>query len=130
MSAVGIVIYSGSVFIIFQCIFVYIPLVYPQYAASLFAGNDFSRSAVAFAFILFSRRMFLNLGVDRGVTLLAGLSVLGIVSPFRSTFLLTISSLEPPSDMLTYTSDRHACSLFLRCESALPIPFCSNLVII
>jgi DHA1 family multidrug resistance protein-like MFS transporter len=80
VGVVGILLYGAGVFIIFQCIFVYIPLVYPRYAASLFAGNDFSRSAFAFGFILFSRFMFIDLGVDKGVTLLAGLSVLGIVS--------------------------------------------------
>lgn len=80
VGVVGILLYGAGVFIIFQCIFVYIPLAYPRYAASLFAANDFSRSALAFAFILFSRYMFINLGVDKGVTLLAGLSVLGIVS--------------------------------------------------
>ena len=52
---------------------------YPQYAASLFAGNDFCRSLFAFGAILFSRSMFINLGVDKGVTLLAGLSVMGII---------------------------------------------------
>ncbi|KAJ5933711.1 hypothetical protein N7454_006040 [Penicillium verhagenii] len=79
VSAIGVMIYASAVFIIFQCIFVYIPLAYPRYAASLFAGNDFSRSGLAFAFILFSRSMFINLGVGKGVTLLAGLSVLGII---------------------------------------------------
>lgn len=39
--------YVGPVFVIFQCIFVYIPLSYPRYAAFLFAGNDFTRSAFA-----------------------------------------------------------------------------------
>jgi DHA1 family multidrug resistance protein-like MFS transporter len=76
---IGILLYAAAVFIIFQCIFVYIPLVYPRYAASLFAGNDFSRSAFAFAFILFSRFIFVNLGIGKGVTVLAGLSVLGIL---------------------------------------------------
>lgn len=80
MGITGILLYAAAVFIIFQCIFVYIPLVYPRYAASLFAGNDFSRSAFAFAFILFSRFIFVNLGIGKGVTVLAGLSVLGIVS--------------------------------------------------
>ena len=80
MGIIGILLYAAAVFIIFQCIFVYIPLVYPRYAASLFAGNDFSRSAFAFAFILFSRFIFVNLGIGKGVTVLAGLSVLGIVS--------------------------------------------------
>jgi DHA1 family multidrug resistance protein-like MFS transporter len=32
-----------------QCIFVYLPFVYPQYSASLFAGNDAARSFLAFA---------------------------------------------------------------------------------
>lgn len=86
VSIIGIVIYAGSAFIVFQCIFVYIPLSYPQYAASLFAGNDFSRSAFAFGAILFSRPMYINLGVDKGITLLAGLSVLGVVSALSSLF--------------------------------------------
>jgi DHA1 family multidrug resistance protein-like MFS transporter len=55
---------------------------YPQYAASLFAGNDFCRSLFAFGTILFSRPMYLNLGIGRGVSLLGGLSVMGIVSLF------------------------------------------------
>ena len=63
-----------------QCIFIYIPMSYPQYAASLFASNDFCRSAFAFGAILFSRPMFLKLGIARGISLLGGLSVLGIVS--------------------------------------------------
>ncbi|OQE83432.1 hypothetical protein PENNAL_c0032G04771 [Penicillium nalgiovense] len=80
VSALGIVLYAGSVFVVLQCVLVYLSLAYPKYEASLFAGNDLSRSGVAFAFILFSRFMFIDLGIDKGVTLLAGLSVLGIVS--------------------------------------------------
>lgn len=80
VSIIGIVIYGASAFIVLQCIFVYIPLSYPQYAASLFAGNDFARSAFAFGAILFSRPMYINLGVAKGISLLAGLSVLGVVS--------------------------------------------------
>lgn len=76
---VGITVYGATVFVIMQCIFVYVPLSYPQYAASLFAGNDFFRSALAFASILFAKPMFASLGVARGTTLLAGLSVIGIV---------------------------------------------------
>ncbi|KAL9607140.1 MAG: hypothetical protein Q9167_007917 [Letrouitia subvulpina] len=81
-SVIGITIYGATVFVVFQCIFVYVPLSYPQYAASLFASNDFFRSALACGAILFSRPMFLNLHVDRGVTLLAGLSTLGIIGMF------------------------------------------------
>lgn len=81
-SVIGIVLYGASCFVILQCIFVYVPLSYPQYAASLFAGNDFFRSAMACGSILFARPLFLNLGVDRGVSLLGGLSVMGIVGMF------------------------------------------------
>lgn len=79
---IGITLYAASVFVVMQCIFVYVPLSYPQYAASLFAGNDFLRSALACGSILFARPLFLNLGVAKGVTLLAGLSVIGIVGMF------------------------------------------------
>ncbi|KAI4918497.1 hypothetical protein J4E90_002881 [Alternaria incomplexa] len=59
-------------------IFAYVPMSYPQYAASLFAGNDFCRSAFAFGSVLFSRPMYLKLGIGKGISLLGGLSVMGI----------------------------------------------------
>ncbi|WEW56584.1 hypothetical protein PRK78_002031 [Emydomyces testavorans] len=74
-SAVGITIYIVGVFTLLQCIFIYIPVIYPEYAASLFAGNDFARSAVAAGAILFARPLYLNLGVGHGISLLAGLTV-------------------------------------------------------
>ncbi|KAH6024557.1 hypothetical protein HBI83_065860 [Parastagonospora nodorum] len=74
-SCIGIVITTIGIFLIIQCIFLYLPLVYPQYAASLFAGNDFTRSALAAGAIHFSYPLFHNLGVDRGVSLLGGLTV-------------------------------------------------------
>ncbi|KAL2036690.1 hypothetical protein N7G274_010561 [Stereocaulon virgatum] len=79
---IGITIYGASVFVINQCIFVYIPLSYPQYAASLFAGNDFLRSALACGCILFGRPLFINVGVSKGVTVLAGLSCMGVIGMF------------------------------------------------
>jgi DHA1 family multidrug resistance protein-like MFS transporter len=75
VSVIGICITSIGIFLIIQSIFLYLPLSYPQYAASLFAGNDFTRSALAAGSIHFSYPMFHNLGVDRGITLLAGLTV-------------------------------------------------------
>jgi DHA1 family multidrug resistance protein-like MFS transporter len=75
VSCIGIVITTIGIFLIIQCIFLYLPLVYPQYAASLFAGNDFARSALAAGAIHFSYPLFHNLGVDRGVSLLGGLTV-------------------------------------------------------
>ena len=79
---IGIVIYGGSVFIVMQCIFVYVPMSYPQYAASLFAGNDFFRSALACGSIMFASPLFHNLGVSKGVSLLAGLSCMGVIGMF------------------------------------------------
>lgn len=65
-----------------QVIFFYLPLVYPQYAASLFAGNDFARSSLAFAAVMFSRPMFLGMGVGPGVSLLAAMTAVCIVGIF------------------------------------------------
>ncbi|KUJ17062.1 multidrug transporter [Mollisia scopiformis] len=79
---IGITIYGASVFVVMQCIFVYVPLSYPQYAASLFAGNDFLRSAFACGSILFGRPLFINLGVGKGVSVLGGLSVIGIIGMY------------------------------------------------
>lgn len=76
---IGITIYGATVFVVMQCIFVYIPLSYPQYAASLFAANDFFRSALACGSVLFAHPLFGNLGVAKGTSLLGGLSVIGII---------------------------------------------------
>ncbi|KAJ9605238.1 hypothetical protein H2200_009895 [Cladophialophora chaetospira] len=74
----GIAIFSGTSFWVFQSLICYIPLTYPKYVASLFAANDFTRSMLAAGFVQFSRQMYLKLGIDRGVTLVAGLSMIGI----------------------------------------------------
>ncbi|KAI9705073.1 MAG: hypothetical protein M1836_006856 [Candelina mexicana] len=79
-SVIGITIFACTVYIVLQCIFVYIPMSYPPYAASLFASNDLCRSLFAFGSILYAKPMFDNLGIGKGVSLLAGLSVLGVVS--------------------------------------------------
>ena len=71
-----------AVFILMQVIFVYLPLTYPQYAASLFAGNDFARSSLAFAAVLFSRPMFLGMGIGPGVSLLGAFTAACIVGIF------------------------------------------------
>ena len=76
---IGIAVYGATVFVVMQCVFVYIPLSYPQFAASLFAANDFFRSALAFGSVLFARPLFGNLGVARGTSLLGGLSTIGII---------------------------------------------------
>ncbi|KAH7120686.1 major facilitator superfamily domain-containing protein [Dactylonectria macrodidyma] len=76
---IGIGIYAMTSFILFQCVFLYIPLSYPQYTSSLFAANDFFRSALACGSILYAQPLFGNLGIGKGVSLLGGLSVIGIL---------------------------------------------------
>jgi DHA1 family multidrug resistance protein-like MFS transporter len=75
---IGITIYAMSVFIVFQCVFLYIPLSYARYTSSLFAANDFFRSALACGSVLFAHPLFNNLGLSKGVSVLGGLSVIGV----------------------------------------------------
>ena len=71
----GVAITMCGLITMYQCVFLYLPLAYPRYAASLFAGNDFARSALAGAAVIFSRPLFGNLGIGPGVSLLAGLTL-------------------------------------------------------
>ncbi|KPI40070.1 Transporter mfs1 [Cyphellophora attinorum] len=75
----GVAIFCCGHFWTMQSLFIYIPFSYPQYAASLFASNSIWRSATAGASVVFARPLFLNLGIARGVSLLGGLSVMGII---------------------------------------------------
>lgn len=86
VSVVGIGIYSFGVFMVLQCIFFYLPLIYPQYAASLFAGNDVTRSALAAGAILFARPLYRNLGIGEGVSLLAAFTVVCVGGIFAMYF--------------------------------------------
>ncbi|QIW99372.1 hypothetical protein AMS68_004890 [Peltaster fructicola] len=82
ISVIGIAIFTVGVFIVLQCIFVYLPWVYPQYAASLFAGNDFARSSLAFAAVLYGRPMYLGMGIGPGTSLLGGLTAACVLGLF------------------------------------------------
>lgn len=75
----GIAIYAGATFGVFQAILKYLPITYPQFVASLLAANDFTRSATAAVLIVVSTYMYDDLGVSKGVTLLGSISILGIV---------------------------------------------------
>ncbi|KAL6245845.1 hypothetical protein RBB50_006998 [Rhinocladiella similis] len=73
VSVIGITLYAVGAFILFQCIFMYLPLTYPQYAASLFAANDLCRSMLAAGAIIFAHPLYANLGIGRGISILGGL---------------------------------------------------------
>ncbi|KAF3915648.1 hypothetical protein ABW21_db0209409 [Orbilia brochopaga] len=79
---IGIGIYTVGVFILLQSLFIYIPMIYPQYAASLFAGNDFARSAFAAGAILFADPLFNTLGVGKGCSLLGALAAVCCLGVF------------------------------------------------
>ncbi|KAH7079142.1 multidrug resistance protein-like protein [Paraphoma chrysanthemicola] len=65
-----------AMYFIVQSIFLYLPNIYPKYAASIFAANSLARSLLAVASVLFSRPMFQGIGIDGGVSLLAGCMVI------------------------------------------------------
>ncbi|OQV03361.1 hypothetical protein CLAIMM_08412 [Cladophialophora immunda] len=79
---IGINIWAGGSFCMFQSIICYIALAYPKYVASLFAANDFARSMLAAGFVQFSRSMYVDLGIGKGVTVIAGLSGVGIAGMY------------------------------------------------
>ncbi|PVH76284.1 major facilitator superfamily transporter [Cadophora sp. DSE1049] len=72
---IGVFLVMIGCYTIMQAIFLFLPFTYPQYAASLFAANDFARSAFAAGATEFSGPMFHRLGVARGCSLLGGLTV-------------------------------------------------------
>lgn len=76
---IGCCIFSIGGYLIVQGLFMYLPMSYPNYGASLFTSNDFVRSAVAAGCIQAARPLFINLGVHRGCSLLAGVSVAGVI---------------------------------------------------
>ncbi|KAI2967597.1 hypothetical protein CBS147323_4821 [Aspergillus niger] len=79
VSIIGVTLYASAVFIILQCLSMYIPSIYPEYAASLFAANDFCRSTLAAGAVHFGIPLYQNLGMARGSSVLGGVSVLGVL---------------------------------------------------
>ncbi|KAF5314820.1 hypothetical protein D9619_007394 [Psilocybe cf. subviscida] len=72
---IGAALYLPGLFLLFQCLLVYLPSSYPKYAASILAGNDLFRSTVAGCFPLFGHALYTNVGIGPGCSLLAGLSI-------------------------------------------------------
>ncbi|KAL5000556.1 major facilitator superfamily domain-containing protein [Aspergillus recurvatus] len=72
---IGLFLNIIGTFTVIVCMLQYLAFTYPRYAASLFAANDFARSSLAAGAIMFSRPMFLDLGLDWGISLMAFLDV-------------------------------------------------------
>ncbi|KAJ6184845.1 hypothetical protein N7519_006146 [Penicillium mononematosum] len=79
-TASGVVTGFGIYVIFLQC-FNYLIDSYLTFAASVFAANTIIRSAVGAAFPLFSKQMFVNLGVQWAGTLLGCLALIMIPIP-------------------------------------------------
>lgn len=47
---IGAGLYMPGIYLLFQSMLIYMPVSYPKYAASLFAGNDFFRGSMAAGF--------------------------------------------------------------------------------
>ncbi|KAK2052554.1 multidrug resistance protein [Colletotrichum caudatum] len=71
----------GSMFL-FNSVLSYFPDAYPEYAASVLAGNDLFRSAFGVIFPLFANTMYERLGVNWASSLLGVLAVVFIPIPF------------------------------------------------
>lgn len=72
---VGFMLILMGVLILLQCMFGYMAVAYPSHSASLFAMNDFARSTLAFAAIMWSGPLYRNLGVGRGTSLIGAFTV-------------------------------------------------------
>lgn len=78
VSLLGVTIYATGVYIILQYLSVYLPRIYPRYAASLFAANDLCRSVAAAGLIHAGIRLHGRLGIKKGIAVLGVISVLGV----------------------------------------------------
>ncbi|OJI99816.1 hypothetical protein ASPVEDRAFT_81408 [Aspergillus versicolor CBS 583.65] len=72
---VGFILIMAGVITLMQCMFGYMAVAYPHYSASLFAMNDFARSTLAFAAVLWSGPLYAHLGVEGGTSLIGALTV-------------------------------------------------------
>lgn len=74
--------FSIGAFLLFNSVLNYLGDAYPDYAASVLAGNDFMRSGFGAGFPLFAGAMYKNLGVAWASSLLGFLSIVFVPIPF------------------------------------------------
>ena len=91
MPIIGSGWFSIGTFLLFNSVLNYLPDAYPDYAASVLAGNDLMRSSFGAGFPLFASAMYKNLGVGWASSTLAFLGIAFIPIPF---VLYTVSFLD------------------------------------
>ena len=82
MPIIGSSFFAIGTFLLFQAVLNYLGDAYPEYAASVLAGNDFMRSAFGAGFPLFATAMYKNEGVGWASSILGFLSIVFIPIPF------------------------------------------------
>ncbi|KAI9738694.1 MAG: hypothetical protein M1834_008199 [Cirrosporium novae-zelandiae] len=82
MPIIGSSFFSVGAFLLFNSVLNYLADAYPEYAASVLAGNDLFRSSFGAGFPLFASAMYRNLGVGWASSTLAFLSIAFIPIPF------------------------------------------------
>lgn len=82
MPIIGTSFFSMGAFFLFNSVLNYLPDAYPEYAASVLAGNDLMRSSFGAGFPLFASAMYHRLGVNWASSLLGFLSIVFIPIPF------------------------------------------------
>jgi MFS transporter, DHA1 family, multidrug resistance protein len=82
MPIIGSGWFSVGAFLLFNSVLNYLPDAYPEYAASVLAGNDFMRSMVGAGFPLFASAMYSKLGIAWASSTLAFISIAFIPIPF------------------------------------------------
>jgi DHA1 family multidrug resistance protein-like MFS transporter len=96
MPIIGSSWFAIGTFLLFNSILNYLPDAYPEYAASVLAGNDFMRSAFGAGFPLFASAMYQDLGVGWASSTLAFISIAFIPIPF-----VLIKVCFPPRSLLS-----------------------------
>ncbi|TVY93904.1 Caffeine resistance protein [Lachnellula willkommii] len=79
---IGSSFFTIGAFLLFNSVLNYLGDAYPDYAASVFAGNDFMRSSFGTGFPIFASAMYKNLGVAWASSTLGFLSIAFIPIPF------------------------------------------------
>ncbi|KAF4633192.1 hypothetical protein G7Y89_g4921 [Cudoniella acicularis] len=75
MPIIGSSFFTVGIVTLFNSVLNYLGIAYPQYAASIFAGNALFRASFGAVFPLFARQLFHTLGIGPGNSLLGGIAV-------------------------------------------------------
>lgn len=82
MPIIGSGWFAVGTFLLFNSVLNYLGDAYPEYAASVLAGNDLMRSSFGAGFPLFATAMYNNLGVNWASSALGFLAIAFIPIPF------------------------------------------------